>query len=206
MSTLLDGITAVAQHEDNVRRLKLVEDDVAECFGCELSNRRKNTVFACGHPTASIVLVGEAPGEQEDERGIPFVGPAGKKLDKMLVEAGLDPERDVYIVNAIKCRPPSNRKPEEGEIEACALFLKRQLEIVRPRCLVALGATAAYAILGSSEGITKIRGSWRMVDGVPVMPTLHPSYVLRSPPAKKDVVADLRAVAERFGPREGKTS
>lgn len=106
----------------------------------------------------------------------------------------------MYIVNAIKCRPPNNRKPEEGEIEACASFLKQQIEIVRPRCLVALGATAAYAILGSHEGITKIRGSWRMADGVPVMPTLHPSYVLRWPPARKDVVADLRNVAGRFGP------
>lgn len=183
---------------DRTRRLLVLAEEVAACRACELSRTRTNAVFARGNPEASIVLVGEAPGENEDESGIPFVGRAGMLLNGALVVAGLDPAKDVYIANTVKCRPPRNRRPEPEEIEACASFVGRQIEIVGPRCIVALGAVAANA-LGAVGGITKIRGKWTMRNGVALMPTLHPAYVARVPFARRDLVADLRAVAERFG-------
>lgn len=183
---------------DKAKRLLVLAEEVAACHGCGLSRTRTNTVFARGNPEAPILLVGEAPGETEDEQGIPFVGKAGRILNEALADVGLDPAKDVYIANVVKCRPPRNRKPERQEIEACASFVSRQLDVVAPRCVVALGATAAYAF-GLTDGITKIRGKWAMHDGTLVMPTLHPAYVARVPFARRDLVQDLRAVAERFG-------
>lgn len=183
---------------DKRTRLLVLAEEVAACHRCDLARTRTNTVFARGNPEAPIVLVGEGPGENEDEQGIPFVGKAGGILDECAVEVGLDPAKDVYVCNVVKCRPPRNRKPEPEEIGACSSFIARQIEFVAPRCIVALGATAASA-LGVVGGITKIRGKWTMRNGVPVMPTLHPAYVARVPYARKDLAVDLRAVAERFG-------
>jgi uracil-DNA glycosylase family 4 len=183
---------------DKRTRLLVLAEEVAACHGCDLAKTRTQTVFARGNPEASIVLVGEAPGENEDEQGTPFVGKAGRLLDAALTEAGLNPPADVYIANVVKCRPPNNRKPADGEIAACSSFLARQLEIVDPTCVVALGATAAGEF-GVTEGITRARGKWILRKGAAVMPTLHPAYVARVPIARKDLVADLRAVAERFG-------
>jgi DNA polymerase len=186
----------------------MLGERAAGCTACELHKKRTKIVVARGNPSARILIVGEAPGEQEDLDGLPFVGPSGKRLDKMLGAAGFDSERDVYIVNAVKCRPPENRKPGREEIEACAPFLREQIEATNPRCVVALGAIAVHALTGQIGAITKIRGAWTFADGIPLMPTFHPSYVLRmGPSTEKIVVGDLRAVFDRFGPaRRGITT
>ncbi len=186
--------------EEIHRRLRVLVECAMTCKACGLHETRTKVVIARGNPSARILIVGEAPGENEDLEGLPFVGRSGKKLDRMLIAAGLDPERDVYIANSVKCRPPENRKPEREEIEACAPFLREQIDAMTPWCAVALGAVAVYALTGETHPITRIRGGWRLADGIPLMPTFHPSYVLRTgSSAEKLVVEDLRAVVARFG-------
>jgi DNA polymerase len=156
-------------------------------------------VFARGNPDAAICFIGEAPGAEEDEQGVPFVGRAGQLLDKMIIAMGLSPERDVYVLNIIRCRPPGNRRPEPEEVAACLPYLHEQLDLVGPKVIVALGNTAVGTLLGTTLGITKLRGQWKLYRGTTlVMPTYHPSYLLRpsaqQAEAKKQVWEDLQAV------------
>lgn len=181
-------------------RLDVLREEVASCTRCGLAATRKTTVFARGNAHSPLIaFVGEGPGENEDKSGIPFVGAAGRLLDGLVAEMGLGTNDHVYICNVVKCRPPKNRKPETDEIDACRPYLVEQLAIVKPRVIVALGATAVRGLLGKTEGITKIRGRWMLYGEVPVMPTYHPSFLFHQPHAKRDVRADLARVAERLG-------
>ncbi|MBX3227648.1 MAG: uracil-DNA glycosylase [Labilithrix sp.] len=186
------------------RALDVIQEEVASCMKCGLGATRQNTVFARGNPEAKLCFVGEAPGADEDAQGLPFVGRAGQLLDRMIVAMGLDPEKDVYVCNIIKCRPPGNRRPEPPEIEACIPYLHEQLAKVDPKAIVALGNTAVAALIGTKMGITKVRGSWKLYRGkVPVMPTYHPSYLLRpgatQAEAKRQVWEDLQTVMKELG-------
>lgn len=186
------------------RPLPIIEEEVRTCVRCDLSKSRTHTAFSRGNPEAKLCFVGEAPGADEDAQGIPFVGRAGQLLDRMITAMGLDPERDTYICNIIKCRPPNNRRPEPSEIEACIPYLHEQLAIVNPKVIVALGNTAVAALLQSKLGITKVRGSWKLYRGrVPVMPTYHPSYLLRpsaqQAEAKRQAWEDLQEVMRELG-------
>ena len=146
-----------------------------------------------------VCFVGEGPGQEEDEQGVPFVGKAGQLLDRMIAAMGLARD-DVYVCNVVKCRPPGNRKPEPDEMSACLPFVRRQLELMDPEVVVALGATAVQGLLGTTEGITRLRGRWRLYNGtVAVMPTFHPAYLLRNPSAKAAVWQDLQAVLRQMG-------
>jgi len=174
-----------------------LEASLQGCQLCNLCKERKNIVFGQGNPGAELVLVGEAPGRQEDEQGFPFVGEAGRLLDKILFAMGLNRE-EVYICNVIKCRPPRNRDPESEEIAACEQFLQGQLEIIKPRLIVTLGRFAAQTLLQSKDSISRIRGHWREYQGIPLMPTYHPAYLLRNPAGKRDVWQDMKQVLDRL--------
>lgn len=184
--------------EERRTRLTVLEDQVKQCRDCGLCEERTNTVFARGNGSSGVAFVGEGPGADEDAQGYPFVGAAGQLLDKMIAAMGL--ERDsVYVCNIVKCRPPKNRKPTEEEMATCRHYVVSQLELVQPRVIVALGATAVEGLLGLKLGITRLRGTWRLYKGsVPVMPTFHPAYLLRQPDAKRDVWEDLQAVLTRI--------
>jgi uracil-DNA glycosylase len=158
---------------------------VSECRACALCESRTQTVFGVGHERARLMIVGEAPGENEDRQGEPFVGQAGKLLDNMLRAIGLArdaaaPEQSVFICNTIKCRPPRNRNPEPAETARCAPYLERQIALVRPKLLLAMGRFAAQALLGTDEAIGKLRGRVHERRGVPVIVTYHPAYLLRT--------------------------
>lgn len=176
-----------------------LEAVVRGCTACALHTGRRQTVFARGTGSSGLCFVGEGPGADEDAQGAPFVGAAGQLLDKMIQAMGLGRE-EVYVCNIVKCRPPNNRRPEQAEMEACSGYLKSQLELVQPEIIVALGGTAVTGLLGVSDGITRIRGTFRLYDGrIPVMPTFHPAYLLRTPKAKADVWADLKLVLQQMG-------
>jgi len=164
---------------------------VSECRACGLCERRTTTVFGVGDPQPDWLIVGEAPGEQEDLQGEPFVGQAGKLLDNMLRAIGLDRQRKVYIANVLKCRPPGNRNPEPAEVAQCEPFLRRQVELLRPRIIVAMGRFAVQSLLGSTEPIGRLRGRVHRYQGVPVVVTYHPAYLLRNLPEKAKAWADL---------------
>jgi uracil-DNA glycosylase family 4 len=164
---------------------------VAECRACKLCQGRRNTVFGVGDPKADWLIVGEAPGENEDLQGEPFVGQAGKLLDNMLKALGLDRRHKVYIANVLKCRPPGNRNPEPQEVAQCEPFLRRQVELLQPRIILAMGRFAVQSLLGSSEPIGKLRGRRHEYIGVPVVVTYHPAYLLRNLPDKAKAWADL---------------
>lgn len=176
------------------RDLTVIQREVERCERCGLHAERKQTVFARGTGSSGVAFVGEGPGREEDQQGQPFVGAAGQLLDRMI--AAMKLERDaVYVCNVVKCRPPGNRKPEAEEIERCLPYLREQLTILRPRVIVALGATAVQALLGTTTGIMRLRGKWKLYQGkIPVMPTFHPAYLLRQPKAKRDVWEDLKQV------------
>lgn len=192
--------------DDRRMRLALLAEEVRPCTRCPLCESRTQTVFARGNPFAELCFVGEGPGADEDAQGEPFVGAAGQLLDKMIVAMGYRRD-EVYICNVVKCRPPKNRKPEPAEMEACAPYLREQLTLVKPKVIVALGATAVTGLLGTTEGITRLRGKWKLYKGtIAVMPTFHPAYLLRNPPAKREVWSDLQEVMKHLGkplPRGG---
>lgn len=172
---------------------------VKTCTRCELHQGRKQAVFARGTGSSGLCFVGEGPGADEDEQGFPFVGAAGQLLDKMISAMGFGRD-EVYVCNIVKCRPPNNRKPSDEEMHACHPFLERQLALIKPRVIVALGATAVTGLIRETRGITKIRGTFRLYDGrIALMPTFHPAYLLRNPAAKRDVWNDLRKVVEHMG-------
>ncbi|MBX3198157.1 MAG: uracil-DNA glycosylase [Labilithrix sp.] len=186
------------------RPLPVIAADVTSCTKCQLHETRTNTVFSRGNPEAKLCFIGEAPGADEDAQGIPFVGRAGQLLDKMIRAMGLDPEEDVYVCNIIKCRPPANRRPEPDEVATCIPYLHEQLAQIDPKVIVALGNTSVGTLLGTKLGITKVRGSWKLYRGkIPVMPTYHPSYLLRPSPqqaeAKRQAWEDLQAVMKELG-------
>lgn len=160
--------------------LKVIQDEVKSCTKCSLHSTRTQTVFSRGSSEASLCIVGEAPGEDEDLQGIPFVGRSGALLDKALTEAGLDVEKDIYVCNIIKCRPPKNRKPTEEECSSCIDYLEEQLKLLSPKVIVALGNTAVSGLLPFDGGITKLHGKFFKRGDILVMPCYHPSYVLRN--------------------------
>ncbi len=170
---------------------------VAECTLCGLHKTRNNSVFGDGNRKAELMFIGEGPGRDEDEQGLPFVGRAGELLTKM-INAMQFTREEVYIANIVKCRPPENRNPMDEEAEKCLPYLNRQIDIVLPKVIVLLGAVPLKYMLGLT-GITKIRGTWYEYKGIKVMPTLHPAYLLRNPSAKKDAWADLQKVMKFFG-------
>jgi len=173
--------------------LQVVRDDLGDCKRCKLAPSRTNLVYGVGNPDAELVFVGEAPGADEDAQGEPFVGKAGQLLTKMIEAMGYTRD-DVYICNVLKCRPPGNRNPEPDEVASCEPFLKRQLAAIRPRMIVALGKFAAQCLLRDDTPITRLRGGFRSYEGIPLMPTLHPAYLLRDPSKKKLAWDDLKAV------------
>jgi len=177
--------------------LEAVRSEIGECTRCKLHKGRTNIVFGVGSPEARLMFVGEAPGEDEDLQGYPFVGKAGQLLTKMIEAMGLRRE-DVYICNTVKCRPPNNRNPEPEELLACEPFLKGQLGAVKPEAIVTLGKFAAQALLREQTPITRLRGQWREYEGIPVMPTFHPAYLLRSPGEKGKVWEDLKQVMKKL--------
>jgi len=163
-----------------------------------LCSERTQAVFGVGDPVARVMFVGEAPGVQEDRRGEPFVGPAGQLLDRIIAAMGLGRER-VYIANVCKCRPPSNRRPQLDEMAACLPFLRRQIEIIRPEVIVALGGVAAQGLLHTQLGVNRLRGEFHDFDGIPVRVTYHPAYLLRDPSQKRHTWEDIQAVMRHLG-------
>lgn len=170
---------------------------LADCRRCRLAKGRTQVVFGVGNPNARVVFVGEAPGAEEDRQGEPFVGRAGQLLNSMLRACGLS-RREVYIANIVKCRPPGNRDPQDDEAAACLPFLKKQLALIRPEIIVLLGRVAARHLLGITAPISSYRGSWRRWEGVDVLPTFHPAYLLRNPQAKRDAWEDLKQLLARL--------
>ena len=185
--------------EDPAKRLAEIRDDIGDCTRCKLCEKRTNIVFGVGNPGAGLMFIGEGPGADEDAQGEPFVGRAGKKLDEMIKAIKLERE-EVYIANIVKCRPPRNRDPEKDEIATCVQFLYDQIEAIRPKVIVTLGAPAARTLLNTKIGITKIRGEWHTFRGIDVMPTFHPAYLLRAYTYenRSKVYADLQAARERM--------
>jgi DNA polymerase len=174
--------------------LRSIRDVIGECTRCKLHTLgRKQIVFGSGNPNADLMFVGEAPGADEDEQGVPFIGRAGQLLTKIIEAIGLTRD-DVYIANVIKCRPPGNRNPEPDEIAECEPFLLRQIESIRPRVIVALGTFAAHALLRTDAPISKLRGTFHEYHGAKLLPTFHPAYLLRSPERKRDVWDDMKKV------------
>lgn len=177
---------------------------VADCRGCKLCGGRRQTVFGVGHPQAHWMVVGEAPGEQEDQQGEPFVGKSGQLLDNMLRALGLsrreaspsDPARQVYIANTLKCRPPGNRNPEPDELAQCEPFLVRQIALVKPRIILAMGRFAVQSLLRSDEPVGRLRGRVHRYQGVPLIVTYHPAYLLRNLEDKARAWDDLCLAAE----------
>ena len=187
--------------QDPLTVLQDIQADMGDCTRCGLHEGRSKIVFGSGNPNAKVVFVGEGPGADEDAQGLPFVGRAGQLLTQMINntasrEAIAIRREDVYICNVVKCRPPDNRTPEPDEMKTCGQFLERQLEAIRPKAICVLGGTAAKFLLSTKQGITRIRGTWHEWRGIPVMPTYHPSFLLRpyAQDKKREAWQDLRAV------------
>jgi uracil-DNA glycosylase family 4 len=199
-SSLFDVSTDVPESADDRRHaLQLMAADVAKCDRCpELFATRTQTVFGIGPVGPDICFVGEAPGADEDRTGIPFVGRAGQLLDKIIAAMGISRD-EVYICNTLKCRPPQNRTPTPVECANCKGYFERQIELVKPKYIVCLGAVAAQNVLGSKLGINKLRGTFHQYKGVPVVCTLHPAYLLRDPSKKKDCWEDMKMLLTRMG-------
>ena len=173
--------------------LEAVRELLGDCRRCPLHRTRHSLVFGEGNPEATLVFVGEAPGADEDAQGRPFVGRAGQLLTKIIEAMGLKREA-VYICNILKCRPPGNRNPQPEEITPCEPFLIRQLDAIRPRVICALGTFAAHTLLKSEAPISVLRGRFHSYQGIPLMPTYHPAYLLRNPGAKKQVWEDVQMI------------
>jgi len=196
-TTMLPVLPLAPAHDT----LDKISQDIGDCKRCRLHEQRNRIVFGSGSEQARLVFVGEGPGADEDAQGMPFVGRAGQLLTQMIdgtaAKEGIPIKRpDVYICNVVKCRPPDNRTPEPDEMEICGQFLFRQLKSINPRAICALGGTAAKALLGTKEGVTRLRGKWHKWSGIPVMVTYHPSYLLRpyNQNAKREAWEDLKTV------------
>jgi DNA polymerase len=203
------GYAGVALSEDSLKMLDhwykgamaetldRIRADLGTCQRCKLHRGRKHIVFGAGNPRSKLVLVGEGPGYEEDAQGQPFVGQAGQLLTKILRAIGLDRE-DVYICNIIKCRPPGNRNPEPDEITACIPFLRRQLRAIRPKLVCALGTFAAQTLLETKTPISRLRGRFYVYEGIHLLPTYHPAFLLRNPSKKPDVWEDMQKLQEAY--------
>jgi len=178
--------------------LKGLESKVSSCRGCGLAETRTNVVFGEGSPRAALMFVGEAPGAEEDKQGRPFVGRAGGLLTKIIESIGLTRE-DVFIGNILKCRPPGNRNPMPNEIEVCSPYLIDQIRIIKPKVICALGKFAAQRLLNTETPISQLRGKFYDYQGVKLMPTYHPAYLLRNSAGKKDVWEDMKKIAKELG-------
>ena len=177
-------------------RILKLRDEVLQCKKCPiLVKNRTKVVFGSGNIRAKLVFVGEAPGRDEDEQGLPFVGRAGQLLTKIIEAMGLS-RQEVFICNVLKCRPPENRPPAPDEVSNCSPFLKRQLELIKPKVICALGNHACQALLGTEKGISQLRGTFHEYEGISVMCTYHPAYLLRSPSEKKKVWEDMKKVLQ----------
>jgi uracil-DNA glycosylase family 4 len=180
---------------EKVLSLEEIRAEMGDCRRCKLYAGRTHLVFGEGDPNARLMFVGEAPGAEEDQQGLPFVGAAGQLLNNLLSKLGLRRE-EVYIANVLKSRPPNNRDPEPDEIAACLPFLEMQIRAIRPRVIVTLGRIAAHALLGTKEPLTRLRGHWQRYGDIRVMPTFHPSYLLRAPQERRKTWADMQQVME----------
>lgn len=183
-----------AGQKTKAEMLNEVHSSMADCALCPLGKTRKNLVFGVGDPEARIVFVGEAPGADEDEQGLPFVGRAGQLLTDIIVKGMKLQRQDVYICNILKCRPPGNRNPQSDEIVQCEPFLKKQLHIISPEIICALGTFAAKTLLNTEVPISALRGRFHSYEGIKLMPTYHPAYLLRNPSAKKQVWDDIQMI------------
>ena len=186
--SLFEALNRVA--DDTLLKIRA---DLGDCTRCKLHRTRNTLVFGDGNPKADLVFVGEGPGRDEDEQGLPFVGRAGKLLTQMIEAMGLQ-RKEVYICNVVKCRPPENRTPEKDEVETCSPFLLRQLDAIAPKVIVCLGTVAVQTLLETNRGITHFRGQWIDFRGRKLLATYHPAYLLRNPSAKGEVWKDLQKV------------
>jgi len=183
---------------DPASGLRLIREDIGDCTRCRLHKQgRKQIVFGVGNPRAELMLVGEGPGADEDERGEPFVGRAGQLLNNMIKAMGLQRE-DVYIANVVKCRPPGNRTPERDECDTCSPFLLRQIAVIKPKVIVALGAVAAKTLLAINSSMSDLRGRWYDFRGTKLAVTYHPAFLLRDPRQKKEAWKDLQMVMKEL--------
>jgi DNA polymerase len=201
--SIFEGVSKV-----NDNSLLAIREDIGECTRCKLHKGRNKIVFGDGNPKAQLVFVGEGPGADEDMKGLPFVGRAGKLLTQMIEAMGLQ-RKDVYICNVVKCRPPQNRAPEPDEVVTCSPYLLRQIDFINPRVIVCLGAVAAKTLLETTRGISQFRGEWLTWRGHKLMATYHPAYLLRNPAAKSEVWKDLQKVMAELGlqtPKRAKSS
>lgn len=189
------GITEYISGKSGAATIPRLMQQVQSCRACDLSKTRRTVVFGEGSEHADLLFVGEAPGEEEDRQGRPFVGRAGKLLDQMIERIGVK-RADVFICNVLKCRPPNNRDPEPAEAEACKPYLLAQIELIRPRIICTLGKHAYNTLLGVDERITRIRGRLTEFKGVTLLPTYHPSYLLRNQSAIKDAYEDMEKLKE----------
>ena len=186
------AVVQIARSPDEA--LRLIREDIGNCVRCKLHGLgRTQIVFGVGNPSADLMFVGEAPGADEDLQGEPFVGRAGQLLTKIIEAIDLKRE-DVYIANVLKCRPPGNRNPEPDEVEQCEPFLLRQIDVIRPKVIVALGKFAAQCLLKTNEPITRLRGREYRYRDATLIPTYHPAYLLRTPSAKREVWEDMKRV------------
>ena len=184
--------------QDKPAALKAIRADIGDCTRCRLHKGRTNLVFGVGNPNAELMFVGEGPGADEDAQGEPFVGRAGQLLNNMINAMGLKRE-DVYIANVVKCRPPGNRTPEKDECDVCSPFLLRQIEVIQPKVIVALGAVAAKNLLAVNDSMANLRGRWYDFRGSRLTVTYHPAYLLRDPRQKKEAWKDLQMVMKYLG-------
>jgi uracil-DNA glycosylase len=191
-------IGVVVPAEERAAALQTIREDIGDCTRCALHNGRHSIVFADGSPTARLMFVGEGPGADEDAQGLPFVGRAGQLLNNMISAMGLKRE-ECYIANVVKCRPPGNRTPEPEEANTCSPFLFRQIDVVRPQVLVALGATAATYLLGARQPLAGLRGRVHAFRGMSLIVTYHPAFLLRDPRQKKEAWADLQIAMKELG-------
>jgi DNA polymerase len=187
----------------NQVNFNLLEKRCISCTECSLSKGRTNVVFGRGNPKAKIFIIGEGPGQQEDEQGLAFVGRAGKMLDKSFLSVGIDTNEDCYISNIVKCRPPSNRKPKSIEVDNCMPWLNSQIELIKPKVIILAGSTAVQSYLNINQPISKIRGKWITRENIKYMPIFHPSYLLRNSSNEKGkpkwlTIQDLKKVKKEL--------
>lgn len=192
------GVTHLRVTGSKPRSLESVRGEMGDCRRCKLCDLRTHIVFGVGDPGADLMFVGEAPGADEDAQGIPFVGRAGQLLTRIIETMFNLPRDRVYIANIIKCRPPGNRDPESDEIESCEGFLFQQIEVIQPKIIVALGRCAAQTLLRTTTPISQLRGEFFDYRGRLLLPTFHPSYLLRNPAKKREVFVDMKAVRSRL--------
>ena len=169
----------------NRNKFQILQNKCSTCDKCSLSSTRNNVVFGRGNPHSKLFVIGEGPGQKEDEQGLAFVGRAGKMLDSAFLSVGIDTNEDCYISNIVKCRPPNNRKPLANEITECMPWLNKQIQMVQPKVIVLAGSTAVQSCLNVDEPISKLRGVWIVKDDIKYMPIFHPSYLLRNPSKEK---------------------